>query len=208
MPFGFLRADPAGRLTKHFPLPGLPLPSSGHACPLWVIYEAPSARPIRCCRQVVQFADGSRYLFIAQAQPRRRTRFGERAIPTSIMLACDVLHADRTVYGAGLDLGDPALDVPVGPSVPALLAAGLRRPAGGGAARPAASPWRCARRWCRGVSILAKAAEYALVSGVPIGRSGRRGTVGGRCPALPRTSRAFWNRSTSSCAAPAGRSHR
>jgi predicted transcriptional regulator len=26
MPFGFLRSDPAGRLTKHFPLPGLPLP--------------------------------------------------------------------------------------------------------------------------------------------------------------------------------------
>ena len=115
VPFGFLRADPAGRLTKRFPLPGLPLPSSGHACPLWVIYEAFRA-PDTLCRQLVQFADGSRYLFIAQAQPRRRTRFGERAIPTSIMLACDVLHADRTVYGAGLDLGDPALDVPVGPS--------------------------------------------------------------------------------------------
>ncbi len=115
VPFGFLRADPAGRLTKRFPLPGLPLPSAGHACPLWVIYEAFRA-PDTLCRQLVQFADGSRYLFIAQAQQRRRTRFGERAIPTSIMLACDVLHADRTVYGAGFDLGDAALDVPVGPS--------------------------------------------------------------------------------------------
>ena len=38
--FGFLRSDPSGRLTKHFPLPGLLLPTSGHACPLWVIYEA------------------------------------------------------------------------------------------------------------------------------------------------------------------------
>ncbi len=35
LPFGFLRSDAAGRLTKHFPLPGLPLPSSGHACPRW-----------------------------------------------------------------------------------------------------------------------------------------------------------------------------
>jgi predicted transcriptional regulator len=32
------------------------------------------------------------------------------------MLACDVLHADRTVYAAGLDLGDAAADVPFGPS--------------------------------------------------------------------------------------------
>src|SRR5690606_2968148 len=40
VPFGFLRADPAGRLTKHFPLPGLLLPGSGHGCPLWPIYEA------------------------------------------------------------------------------------------------------------------------------------------------------------------------
>lgn len=115
LPFGFLRADPAGRLTKRFPLPGLPLPSAGHACPLWVIYEAFRA-PDTIVRQLVQFADGSRYLFVAQAQPRRRTRFGERAIPTSIMLACDALQADRTVYGAGLDLGRPELDVPVGPS--------------------------------------------------------------------------------------------
>ena len=75
VPFGFLRADPAGRLTKRFPLPGLPLPSAGHACPLWVIYEAFRV-PDTIVRQLVQFADGSRYLFVAQAQPRRRTRFG------------------------------------------------------------------------------------------------------------------------------------
>ena len=32
------------------------------------------------------------------------------------MLACDVLHADRTIYGSGLDLSDTSADVPVGPS--------------------------------------------------------------------------------------------
>ncbi len=115
VPFGFLRSDPAGRLTKHFPLPGLPLPSAGHACPLWAIYEA-FRTPGRAVRQVVQFPDGSRYLFIARAQARRPASFAQRTLPTSIMLACDVLQADRTVYGAGLALGDPALDLPVGPS--------------------------------------------------------------------------------------------
>ena len=115
LPFGFLRSDAAGRLTKHFPLPGLPLPSAGHACPRWVIYDAFRTSG-RLARQVAQFADGSRYLFIASAQARPAAGYGDRAIPTSVMLACDVLHADRTVYGAGLDLGDTSADVPVGPS--------------------------------------------------------------------------------------------
>jgi predicted transcriptional regulator/transcriptional regulator with XRE-family HTH domain len=115
VPFGFLRSDPAGRLTKLFPMPGLPLPSAGHACPLWAIYDA-FRTPERAVRQLVQFPDGSRYLFIARAQSRRPANFADRAIHTSIMLACDALQADRTVYGAGLALGDPSLDVPVGPS--------------------------------------------------------------------------------------------
>lgn len=116
IPFGFLRSDPAGRLTKHFPLPGLPLPSAGHACPLWAIYGA-FRSPETLVRQVAQFADGSRYLFIAKAQARRVASFADRgAIHTSVMLACDALHADRTVYGIGLDLADAAADVPVGPS--------------------------------------------------------------------------------------------
>ncbi len=113
--FGFLRSDPAGRLTKHFPLPGLPMPNAGHACPLWAIYAA-FRTPGQAVRQVAQFPDGSRYLFVARAQSRRVAKYTDRAIHTSIMLACDVLQADRTVYGAGLPLGDPSLDVPVGSS--------------------------------------------------------------------------------------------
>lgn len=115
VPFGFLRSDPAGRLTKHFPLPGLLLPNSGHACPLWAIYNA-FRTPEQLVRQVVQFSDGSRYLFVAKTAGRRAASFSDRAIHTSVMLACDVLHADHTVYGAGLDLSDVAADVPVGPA--------------------------------------------------------------------------------------------
>jgi predicted transcriptional regulator/transcriptional regulator with XRE-family HTH domain len=115
VPFAFLRSDPAGRLTKHFPLPGLPLPSAGHACPLWAIYDA-FRTPERAVRQLAQFPDGSRYLFVARAQSRRPARFADPAIHTSIMLACDVLQADRTVYGSGMPLGDSSLDVRVGPT--------------------------------------------------------------------------------------------
>jgi predicted transcriptional regulator/transcriptional regulator with XRE-family HTH domain len=113
--FGFLRSDPAGRLTKHFPLPGLLLPTSGHACPLWVIYEA-FRQPETLIRQPVRFADGSRYLFLARAGARRSNAFGDRRVHTSVMLACDLLDADRTVYARGLDLAAAGGDVPVGPA--------------------------------------------------------------------------------------------
>lgn len=115
VPFGFLRSDPAGRLTKHFPLPGLLLPNSGHACPLWAIYAA-FRSPETTVRQTVRFVDGSRYLFIARTQAYRTASFRHVPLHTSVMLACDVLHADRTIYGSGLDVADSEADVPVGPT--------------------------------------------------------------------------------------------
>ncbi len=115
IPFAFLRSDPAGRLTKHFPLPGLLLPSTGHACPLWALYAA-FRQTGQVVRQVARFADGSRYLFIAKSVSRRPATFREQPFFTSVMLAADILHADRTVYGQGLDLAGTANEVPVGPA--------------------------------------------------------------------------------------------
>ncbi|MHA6692594.1 helix-turn-helix domain-containing protein [Devosia sp. A449] len=115
IPFGFLRSDPAGRLTKHFPLPGLLLPNSGHACPLWAIYGAFRV-PDTMLRQVVRFSDGSRYMFLGRTVQQRAGSFHRQPTLSSVMLACDVLHADRTIYGSGLDLSDLSADIPVGPS--------------------------------------------------------------------------------------------
>lgn len=115
VPFGFLRSDPAGRLTKHFPLPGLLLPYSGHACPLWAIYGA-FRTPDLAQRQVVRFSDGSRYLFVARTVQRRPAAFHEPPVMASVMLACNVLHADQTVYSQGLNLADTEADVRVGPT--------------------------------------------------------------------------------------------
>lgn len=115
VPFGFLRADPAGRLTKHFPLPGLLLPHTGHACPLWAIYAAFRSSG-QVVRQVVRFSDGSRFLFIAKAVSRRASGFADPALPHSVLLATDILHADRTVYADGLNLSDSDADIPVGPT--------------------------------------------------------------------------------------------
>lgn len=113
--FGFLRADPAGRLTKHFPLPGLQLSNSGHACPLWVIY-AVARNSGQTLRQVVSFPDGARYLFLGRATAKGLASYHAQPFHSSVMLACDILQAHRTVYARGLDFDEPSLAVPVGPT--------------------------------------------------------------------------------------------
>jgi hypothetical protein len=113
--FGFLRADPAGRLTKHFPLPGLLLPNSGHACPLWAIYYAFQSNS-QIVRQIVRFADGSRYLFIAKTSTKKLTAFNDMQLYSSVMLACEISYAKNIIYGEGLNLKDEKNDILVGPS--------------------------------------------------------------------------------------------
>ncbi len=115
VPFGFLRADPAGSLSKRFPLPGLPIPRSGTGCPLWAIYNA-FQTPDRLVRQVAQFPNRARFLFIAHTVTRRPTRFSEPPFLRSVMLICDTIFADRTVYADGLDLSARGVETPVGPT--------------------------------------------------------------------------------------------
>jgi predicted transcriptional regulator/DNA-binding XRE family transcriptional regulator len=115
IPFAFLRADPAGYITKRFPLPHLVFPYHGHACPLWAIYQS-FQTPNRMVRQLAEFPDGSRYVMIARAEAKRPAAFNEPPVQRAIMLVCDILHADKTVYGDGLDLLSPDLTTPVGPA--------------------------------------------------------------------------------------------
>ncbi len=98
VPFGFLRSDPAGRLTKHFPLPGLLLPNSGHACPLWAIYGA-FRMPDAPLRQVVRFSDGSRYLFLARTVQRRTSAFKEPVVSSSSSSALPKMAASSVGFG-------------------------------------------------------------------------------------------------------------
>lgn len=113
--FGFMRVDPAGHLTKRLPLPGLPLPRYGNACPLWAVYEAFGA-PGATVRQLAEFPDGERCLLVARTVEQPRPDFRLPRHVKSVMLACDALHADRMVYGDGLDLRSTAPATAVGPS--------------------------------------------------------------------------------------------
>ncbi|MGD1876947.1 MAG: short-chain fatty acyl-CoA regulator family protein [Kiloniellaceae bacterium] len=109
VPFAFMRSDPAGFVTKRFPLPNLPLPRYGGACPLWAVYQA-FQTPETVVRQLAEFPSGERFLFVARAVMKSETGYGQPRPLLSIMLACDALYADQTVYGDRLDLsaGAPA----------------------------------------------------------------------------------------------------
>lgn len=114
VPFGFLRADRSGRLTKRFPLPGLVLPNAGHGCLLWPIYATSAGGGI--IRQVSEFPGGGRFLLVAKTVAKQVVTYREQPQIYSVMLACDVLHADRTIYGQGIDLREAPTRV--GPSCP------------------------------------------------------------------------------------------
>jgi len=111
--FGFMRSDAAGYVTKRMPLPHLPLPRYGNACPLWVIYSA-FQTPGATVRQLAEFPGGDRYLFLARAVEKSAPSFSAPRHFISIMLMCDALHADQLVYGDGVDRVSAAQATPVG----------------------------------------------------------------------------------------------
>lgn len=113
IPFAFLRADPSGHISKRFPLFGFPLPRYGHACPLWNIFAA-FQTPFRVVRQLSEFQSGRRFLMISRTVSKRATAFHEQPVLFAVMLACDALYADRTIYAEGLDLAAAGTMVRVG----------------------------------------------------------------------------------------------
>ncbi|MEZ5665949.1 MAG: short-chain fatty acyl-CoA regulator family protein [Alphaproteobacteria bacterium] len=113
VPFAFMRADPAGNVTKRFSIPGLSLPRYGTACPLWAIYRALQA-PNQTVAQMACMPDDSAFLFIARAIVKRPPAHRRPGTAFSVMICCEALYADRIVYGDGLDPGRPSLLTPVG----------------------------------------------------------------------------------------------
>ncbi len=97
---GFMRADPAGHVAKRMPLPRLPLPRYGTACPMWAVYRA-FQTPGTVVRQLVEFPSSERYLLVACTVERDRADPGLPRHLLSVMLACNALHADQLVYGDG-----------------------------------------------------------------------------------------------------------
>lgn len=114
VPFFFIRVDRAGNISKRQSATDFHFSRIGGSCPLWNVYEA-FTRPGEILRQVAQMPDGRSYLWIARMVRHRLGGFGAPDKSFAVALGCDLGHAERLVYGQGLNLRSPDLATRIGP---------------------------------------------------------------------------------------------
>ncbi|MFJ8624858.1 short-chain fatty acyl-CoA regulator family protein [Kitasatospora sp. NPDC093550] len=135
VPFSFVRVDRAGNVSKRQSATDFHFSRTGGTCPLWNVYEA-FAAPGRVHVQVAAMPDGRRYLWTARAVTRSPGGWGRPGKTFAIGLGCELRHAGRLVYSAGLDLGDGTAATPIGlgckvcdrPACPQRAAPAIGRP--------------------------------------------------------------------------------
>ncbi|MEJ8572612.1 XRE family transcriptional regulator [Microbaculum marinum] len=111
----YLAANAAGHTIDRRPSVDLRFPRHGAACPLWAIYRAQST-PEAVVRQLAQFPDGQRVLFVARARRTGTPGFNRPVDYVTDMLAVPVEAAGKVVYGDGLETGGRGSAEPVGPN--------------------------------------------------------------------------------------------
>ncbi|MFI0263926.1 short-chain fatty acyl-CoA regulator family protein [Streptomyces sp. NPDC017056] len=113
VPFSFLRVDRAGNISKRQSATDFHFSRLGGTCPLWTVYDAFSA-PGRILTQVAEMPDGKRYFWTARTVTRGG--FGHHAprADFAVALGCELRHAHRLVYAAGIALDDPRAATPIG----------------------------------------------------------------------------------------------
>ncbi|MFY1632795.1 short-chain fatty acyl-CoA regulator family protein [Solwaraspora sp. WMMB335] len=114
VPFSFVRVDRAGNMSKRQSATGFPFSRTGGTCPLWNVYEAFSS-PGRVVTQIAAMPDGQRYLWIARTIIRHHGGYGQPGKAYAIGLGCEIRHAGRLVYSAGMDLQAADAATPIGP---------------------------------------------------------------------------------------------
>ena len=113
--FAYFACNAAGHTIDRRPLPDLPFPRHGAACPLWSIYRS-FASPETVIRQVAQFPDGEKMLFVARARRIGPVGFDLPADYVADMIAVPAKNAGQLVYGDGIDFGSRGNAEPVGPN--------------------------------------------------------------------------------------------
>ena len=113
VPFSFVRVDRAGNVSKRQSATDFHFSRGGGTCPLWNVYEA-FATPGRVHVQVAAMPDGRRYLWTARTVNRSPGGWGRPGKVFAIGLGCELRHASRLVYSAGLDLTDESAATPIG----------------------------------------------------------------------------------------------
>lgn len=113
VPFIFVRTDSAGNISKRQSATAFHFSRVGGNCPLWVVHHAFS-RPGQFLTQIAQMPDGRTYFWIARTTTSEPSRYLGPDKSFAIGLGCDVTHAEKLIYSAGIDLTDTEVVVPIG----------------------------------------------------------------------------------------------
>lgn len=113
VPFIFVRTDNAGNISKRQSATAFHFSRVGGNCPLWVVHQA-FAQPGQFVTQVAQMPDGRSYFWIARTTAPSQSSYLGPTKSFAIGLGCDLAHAHRLIYSAGIDLADEAAAVPIG----------------------------------------------------------------------------------------------
>ena len=112
IPFFMLRVDHAGNVSKRFSSGTFPFSKFGGTCPLWNVH-ATFDTPGRIVTQIIELPDGTRYFSIAQTVHRPAVPHPHPQPRYAIGLGCELKHASRLIYSAGLNLAAEAMPIGV-----------------------------------------------------------------------------------------------
>ena len=113
VPFIFVRSDAAGNISKRQSATAFHFSRVGGSCPLWVVHHAFN-RPGEFITQVAQMPDGRSYFWIARTTDSPPSRYLGQRKSFAIGLGCELAHANKLVYSAGVDLTDAETSVAIG----------------------------------------------------------------------------------------------
>jgi predicted transcriptional regulator/transcriptional regulator with XRE-family HTH domain len=113
VPFIFVRTDSAGNISKRQSATAFHFSRVGGNCPLWVVHRA-FAQPGQFLTQVAQMPDDRSYFWLARTVTSEPSHYLGARKRFAIGLGCELAHADRLVYAAGIDLSDAEAMVPIG----------------------------------------------------------------------------------------------
>lgn len=103
VPFFFVRIDAAGNVSKRFSGGVFPFARYGGSCPLWNIHGA-FRMPRKLLSQLIQLPEGDTFFSIARTVHGGAAGFDAPQAERAVALGCELKHADKLVYAAGLDI--------------------------------------------------------------------------------------------------------
>ncbi len=113
VPFFLVHLDCAGNVLRRFDADGFRFARFGGLCPRWGVHRAFRA-PGETRLDIVEMPGGARYLTIARTVVRPGAGHALPGQQLVVAIGCQLSHANRLVYGAGLDPERPSGVTPIG----------------------------------------------------------------------------------------------